>query len=96
MLMLAAGEDESVGQSKHDDSVVAPSVFEYFPEPQLSHALAPALALNLPASQLVQSPPLGPVVPGSHSQSERDELPAGDDDDAGQLGTNVLHIESNG
>ena len=24
-------------------------------------------------------------MPGSHSQSERDELPAGDDDDAGQL-----------
>ena len=46
MLLLAAGEDESVGQAKHDDSVVALSVFEYFPEPQLSHALAPARALS--------------------------------------------------
>ena len=66
LLLLAAGEDESVGQSKHDDSVVALSVFEYFPEPQLSHALAPALALNFPAIQAVHVPPFGPQVPGSH------------------------------
>ena len=66
MLLLAAGEDESVGQSKQDDSVVALSVFEYFPEPQLSHALAPALALYFPATQAVHVPPFGPEVPGSH------------------------------
>jgi hypothetical protein len=66
MLLLAAGEDESVGQSKHDDSVVALSVFEYFPEPQLSQALAPALALYFPAIQAVHVPPFGPEVPGSH------------------------------
>ena len=66
MLLLAAGEDESVGQSKHDDSVVALSVFEYFPEPQLSHALAPALALYFPVTQAVHVPPFGPEVPGSH------------------------------
>ena len=66
MLLLAAGEDESVGQAKHDDSVVALSVLEYFPEPQLSHALALALALYFPVTQAVHVPPFGPEVPGSH------------------------------
>ena len=57
---------------------------EYVPFGHTVQFAAPDDALYLPASQLVQSPPLGPIVPGSHSQSEMDELPAGDDDDAGQ------------
>ena len=51
-----------VAHSRHDEAD-AP---EYFPEPQLSHALAPALALYFPATQAVHVPPFGPEVPGSH------------------------------
>ena len=55
------------------------------PSPQSLQASAPATGLNLPAWQLTHGPPSEPDVPGLHAHWVIDELPDGDDVDAGQV-----------
>ena len=52
------------------------------PEGQLLHDPAPDTALYVPAAHAVHVPPLGPVKPALHAQSEEASLPAGEDDPA--------------
>lgn len=49
-------------------TLVAPTVGEYMPVPQLVHARVPVVILYFPAVQAVQTPPLGPVKPGLQVQ----------------------------
>jgi hypothetical protein len=42
------------------------------------HECDPLVSLYLPAEQLTQSPPFGPVKPASHTQSVSARLPAGE------------------
>jgi hypothetical protein len=50
------------GQLEH---AVAPAA-EYVPATQLAHAILPVVDLYVPAAQLEQGPPSGPVVPTAH------------------------------
>ena len=52
------------------------------PEGQLLHDPAPDTALYVPAAHAVHVPPLGPVKPALHLQSEEASLPAGEVDPA--------------
>ena len=52
------------------------------PEGQLLHDPAPDTALYVPAAHAVHVPPLGPVKPVLHAQSEEASLPAGEVDPA--------------
>ena len=52
------------------------------PEGQLLHDPAPDAALYVPAAHATHVPPLGPVKPALHAQSEEASLPAGEDDPA--------------
>ena len=52
------------------------------PEGQLLHDPAPDTALYVPAAHAVHVPPLGPVKPALHAQSEEASLPAGEVDPA--------------
>ena len=52
------------------------------PEGQLLHDPAPDTALYVPAAHAVHVPPLGPVKPALHVQSEEASLPAGEVDPA--------------
>ena len=82
---LPRPEKECGGQAEQALSDVAPAAVPYLPAPQALQASAPATGLNLPAWQLTHGPPSGPDVPGLHLHWVIDELPDGDDDDAGQV-----------
>ena len=55
---------------------------EIVPEGQLLHDPAPDAVLYLPVGHAVQLPPLGPVKPALHAQSEEASLWAGEEDPA--------------
>jgi hypothetical protein len=77
-IALDAAEFEFTGQSTHAEDAVAPTVSEYFPIEQSEHATEPLTALYLPATHAEQTPPSGPVLPGTHSWTIHilnDELP---------------------
>ena len=82
---LPRPEKECGGQAEQALSDVAPAAVPYLPAPQALQASAPATGLNLPAWQLTHCPPSGPDAPGLHLHWVIDELPDGDDDDAGQV-----------
>ena len=82
---LPDGDDDDAGQVEQALSDVAPVAVPYLPAPQSLQASAPATGLNLPAWQLTHCPPSGPDAPGLHLHWVIDELPDGDDDDAGQV-----------
>jgi hypothetical protein len=63
---LDSAECEFAGHDKHTDNVFAPTVAEYVPTPQSVHAAPPLFVLYLPATQAVQTPPSGPVLPAAH------------------------------
>jgi hypothetical protein len=53
---------------------VAPVLVEYVPAPQSVHAALPVLNMYLPATQVEQTPPFGPVNPALQVQSPAAEL----------------------
>jgi hypothetical protein len=57
---------------------VAPDTPKYAPAGQLIHAEFPVTFLNFPASQVIQTPPSGPVYPMLHLQSLIPELNIGE------------------
>jgi hypothetical protein len=56
----------------HTLAFVAPGTIEYAPAEQFVHDALPLTFLNFPATQVVQTPPSGPVYPELHLQSEID------------------------
>ena len=80
-------------------AVVAPTVVEYVPAPQLEHVLPPMVAEYWPASQAVHVPPSGLMKPRLHvqlveprhtPQSSSASLPAGEKSSTGQAVHNPL------
>ncbi len=59
-------------QLVHTLALVALVAFEYAPDGQLRHDEFPETFLNFPATQVVQTPPSGPVYPMIHLQCEID------------------------
>jgi hypothetical protein len=59
-------------QLMHTLALVAPATPEYAPVGQFVHDALPLTFLNVPATQVVQTPPSGPVYPALHLQSEID------------------------
>ena len=57
---------------------VAPIPDDADPAEHSVHECDPLVSLYLPAEQLAQSPPFGPVKPASHTQSVSARLPAGE------------------
>ena len=82
---LPDGDDDREGQLEHVLDVVAPEVVEYVPPAQRAQDAEPGELVYVPAVQIVQDPPLGPLYPLLHIQSLRVLLPDGDDDPEGQL-----------
>ena len=72
MAALELGEFELEGHAKHTDDDIAPTVAEYVFAPQSVQATLPLLVLYLPATQVEQTPPSGPVNPALHVQVELD------------------------
>ena len=70
------------GHAEQVDDEVAPSSSENVPAGQMLHDPAPDAALYVPAAHAVHVPPLGPVKPALHAQSEEVSLPAGEVDPA--------------
>ena len=82
---LPDGDDDREGQLEHVLDVVAPEIVEYVPPAQRAQEAEPGEILYVPAVQIVQDPPSGPLDPLLHVQSLRASLPDGDDDWEGQL-----------
>jgi hypothetical protein len=64
--VLPAGASEFAGHCAHVALDAEPTASENLPCPHSLHPALPAALLNLPATQLVQSPPCGPVDPALH------------------------------
>ena len=62
----------------------APMLDEKVPAPQSLHAASPVAALNLPATQREQGPPLLPVAPALQAQAVEAALAAGESECVGQ------------
>ncbi len=67
----------------HVVATVAPTVVEYVPPPQSVHTTLPVVILYLPATQVVHTPPSGPVDPALHVQAVITELGLGELEFAG-------------
>jgi hypothetical protein len=70
-----AGDVDCVGQAAHAPAEVAATCEEYVPAMHVLHADAPSESLYLPAGQLEQVPPFGPVKPCLQRQACTDTLP---------------------
>ena len=82
---LELGEFEFVGQPKHTDAALAPTVVEYVATPQSVQRAFPLTVLYLPATHPVQTPPFGPENPALHMQAPTTELDAAEFVFAGQV-----------
>jgi hypothetical protein len=80
---LELGELEFVGHAIHVVAIVAPTVVEYVPVPQLLQVALPVAVLYFPVTQEVQTPPSGPVDPVLHVQAAGAELEIGELEPAG-------------
>ena len=85
--LLDAGASELLGHCLHALEDVAPSASEYWPCKQLVHASEPDEVLYVPAWQITQIRPLGPVDPALHAQSVRLSLALG----ASELAGHTVH-----
>ena len=90
---LPDSDDDRAGQLRHVPDVVAPEVVEYFPLAQTAQEAEPGELLYVPAVQIVQDPPSGPLYPLLHVQSLRASLPDDDDDREGQLEQDAGPVE---
>jgi len=68
----------------HVSAVVAAVALEYFPPSHAEQGAEPGVSLYLPATQLTQGAPLGPVNPLMQEQSLGASLPCSEFDMAGQ------------
>jgi hypothetical protein len=75
---LPRGDSEPDGHETHVDSDVAAKAEEKVSLRQLTHAADPGSDLYFPARHCTHVPPVEPVYPASHVQSESWELPAGE------------------
>ena len=93
--MLDGFELVFAGHNSQEDSDVAPVVREsmYLPMPHSTHALVPASILYLPAEQATHVPSVEIECPGLHEQAEGEELPAGEEVDAGHLSQVLDDVE---
>ena len=81
--VLPGGEFEFCGQLKQVLMTVAPEVVEYVPLGQCVQDASPVDPLYVPATQLSQAPPLGPVAPALQIQASSASLDAGESELAG-------------
>ncbi len=84
-VVRSADEYVAAGQSRHVETLSAPTVVEYFPAPHNVHAADPAAGLYVPATQAVHGPPLGPVYAALHTQSVTSSLKIGDEESDGHI-----------
>ena len=69
--LLPDGDDDREGQLEHVLDVVAPEVVEYVPPTQRAQEAEPGEILYVPAVQIIQDLPSGPLDPLLHVHSLR-------------------------
>ena len=80
LLAPATPEYAPAAQFTHTAEVFAPATPEYAPAKQFVHGALPVTFLNFPETQVVQTPPSGPVYPTLqlHVEIDFDVLENGD------------------